>query len=771
MTDLFSGLVGFAILGMALFCLYRFIAWLAGPNPTPHRHGPFPPDMPLAELRQLEITARQIRQLVELGLLPQNTADFVLDRIAERRLQLRGQAPAAPTRKVERPPEAIQSDIPLLEPVPEEEPAAPPPRVTVPVEVSPPEPPPVSVHVWEPERTPIPEPAPTPIPAAPRRRLADVLTAFMEEKNILWGELVGGLLIVGCSIALVVSLWQTLAEIRYFPFAIMSGISLALFGAGLYTLHHWKLESTSRGLLAIAGLLVPLNLLVLAGLPRGQEGDAIDVAVSLSAVALFAWVLRSVGKVVAGGGGWLLSLAVVGTAGVSLVLPWLAEDTPEHGRVLLLCAGVLCFGLGVGWRFGQLPDGEMEATRANQSYLFLGLATFAAGACLAFFATQGAEVAVPLALAATPVVSAGLALHRRLAPDAGPARTGATGVSLGGTLVLVAAVVLAWTSPTNLLIVCCIGALVLALVAVRQEAPYLHAAAVPCLGLAALVAFFLLRGDLGAATVSATEMLWSLLHPDSALVLTALAVLLAGVAEMLIRAGRRADAMFLAASGLGLGVIALWLAGSQADEPGRAAIVYLAQGGVILLANGRWRREPLSYLGQALLLAGTVWLLMWGVPGRSPLWGLVLACETLALALLALWQKRREAVEDGVDALIRPCAVMAVVAGVCTVLAALVARDFPAGDLHSATALLLVAACLAWTRATTIPVGSWAAAALTWAGLTHFLGVVLPSGWVAHPWLTALLGWKGKRDASARRSPSRSHRRSSSAHCWRCRAC
>src|SRR5205814_462496 len=90
---------------------------------------------------------------------------------------------------------------------------------------------------------------------------------FMEESNILWGELVGGLLIVGCSIALVITLWQTLEHILYFPFFVFSSISVALFLAGWYTLHHWKLAATSRGLLVITLLLLPLNLLVLAGWP------------------------------------------------------------------------------------------------------------------------------------------------------------------------------------------------------------------------------------------------------------------------------------------------------------------------------------------------------------------------------------------------------------------------------------------------------------------------------------------------------------------------
>src|SRR5207244_2239994 len=99
------------------------------------------------------------------------------------------------------------------------------------------------------ETTPPPIPVATATAAEPSRSWSQMLAGFMEESNILWGELVGGLLIVGCSIALVISLWRTLEQIPYFPFLIFAAITAALFGAGRYTLSHWKLEATSRGLL------------------------------------------------------------------------------------------------------------------------------------------------------------------------------------------------------------------------------------------------------------------------------------------------------------------------------------------------------------------------------------------------------------------------------------------------------------------------------------------------------------------------------------------
>src|SRR5207248_4254585 len=101
---------------------------------------------------------------------------------------------------------------------------------------------------------------PTPL-AEPRARLTNLLSAFMEEKNIRWGELVGGLLIVCCSIALVISFWAQIAERPLLKFVLFNGVTAALFGVGMYTDRRWKIHTTSHGILVIATLLVPLNFL------------------------------------------------------------------------------------------------------------------------------------------------------------------------------------------------------------------------------------------------------------------------------------------------------------------------------------------------------------------------------------------------------------------------------------------------------------------------------------------------------------------------------
>jgi predicted transporter len=81
-------------------------------------------------------------------------------------------------------------------------------------------------------------------------------------------------LIVGSAVGLVISLRATLRDtIPYFPALIFMLITLAIYGAGMYTLRRWNLQATSRGVLIIALLLSPLNFvaaIVLSGPISGR---------------------------------------------------------------------------------------------------------------------------------------------------------------------------------------------------------------------------------------------------------------------------------------------------------------------------------------------------------------------------------------------------------------------------------------------------------------------------------------------------------------------
>ncbi|QDS96219.1 hypothetical protein FF011L_50270 [Roseimaritima multifibrata] len=109
-------------------------------------------------------------------------------------------------------------------------------------------------------------------PPPARRAFAEILSHFLVAHNIRWGELIAGLLIVFCSIGLVISLWSPLTEThRLLPSLVFLGGTLAIEGAGLYTLKRWRLRQTSRAVLTIASLLIPLS--VVTGMAVASAGE------------------------------------------------------------------------------------------------------------------------------------------------------------------------------------------------------------------------------------------------------------------------------------------------------------------------------------------------------------------------------------------------------------------------------------------------------------------------------------------------------------------
>ncbi len=298
-----------------------------------------------AQQGELDIAMRQIRGLQARGELDDDTAQRLRHLLEERQRLLRGEVATAKARAE-----------PVIQPGAIHGKALPSPSQ--------------EALPDSPLRAPVPEPAPVPVVAAslpvaeavpapnppPRQRFSGVLGGFMEERNILWGELVGGLLVVGCSLALVLTLWRSLEQLPYFPFLLFTALTAALFGAGQYTLHHWKLTSTSRGLLIIALLLLPLNLLVLGdtSAPRMAAVQAlgwVDPLVTLAALLLLAVITRAAGRDLMGsslswhpriGARELLVVAILGTAAVPLIGARLFEVTSAPRFLALAVLTVLC---------------------------------------------------------------------------------------------------------------------------------------------------------------------------------------------------------------------------------------------------------------------------------------------------------------------------------------------------------------------------------------------------------------------------------------------
>lgn len=461
-------------------------------------------------------------------------------------------------------------------------------------------------------------PAPAkPQPATPRRSLAEVLSTFMEERNIRWGELVGGLLIVCSSVALVISLWETLKTIPYFQFFIFVGVSAALFGVGLYTEHRWKLASTSRGILIISTLLVPLNFVAMAGTAR-TRWDLPAALTELAALAIFTVLVRQAGRVLVDGWHTWLTLAVVGGSGILLTVP----HQPALGWAVILAApAVALAAAGVGRAVIRLARRErVAADDAHRLFILLGCVMFTVAVALGLIVARSADrpaalnVLAPLiALSGTLVAVCGLFVMRATGTETDEAglRTTSTAVGLVGAAVMLAAVGLAWPLPAPMIAVALFDFAALACFAVRYRLAALHALANACLSLAYVAAAHVALGNLPPlerADPNLTLRLFASAQTGTSLV--GLFLALAAAAEFFSRRRRPSDALAYVG---GCGVVAavsLSLVAARGHLSGnadawRAAAVFAIYGVGCLALNVRWRR-PLATYGGAALVGGAL---------------------------------------------------------------------------------------------------------------------------------------------------------------------
>lgn len=200
------------------------------------------------------------------------------------------------------------------------------------------------------------------LPPRSRKPFSEVLNSFMEESNIRWGEIVGGLLIIGCSTALVVSLWSEISRIPVVKFLIFTTVTAALFGIGLYMEHRWKLPTTSRGILTIATLLVPLNFLAIAAVSGGtQSPGALVIGSELVAPAVFLCLVYFAGKVLTPSWPHLLVAGVLGSSVGQLLIRHFAS--PELSTGLLVALGtfpVACYVAAAVWMLKALAEREID---------------------------------------------------------------------------------------------------------------------------------------------------------------------------------------------------------------------------------------------------------------------------------------------------------------------------------------------------------------------------------------------------------------------------
>lgn len=233
---------------------------------------------------------------------------------------------------------------------------------------------------------------PDPKPRPPRKSLAEWSHSFMEERNIHWGELASGILIVGSALGLVISLRRELQDtIPYFPALLFLMISLAVHYAGVYTLKRWRLRSTSRGLLLISLLLVPLNFL--AGVLFNADSDSrrpltdpwLWIALATGTTGA-GWITWSASRYLLRKGHLALFLSVMLT-GLSVVvlnrMP-MTEENLTRGWTLLPVAAMIAGAFGsLAWILSQ--RGRASSHTPTRVWILSGITLFALGNVYALF--------------------------------------------------------------------------------------------------------------------------------------------------------------------------------------------------------------------------------------------------------------------------------------------------------------------------------------------------------------------------------------------------
>lgn len=513
-----------------------------------------------------------------------------------------------------------------------------------------------------------------PVAVSPaRRQFAEMLQAFMAEKNIRWGELVAGLLIVGSAVGLVISLRETLDRaIPYFPAMIFMLITLAIYGAGIYTLRRWNLRATSRGVLTIALLLTPLNFLAAIIMPAPDNPFAYALAVAVGLMA-GGWVTYSAGRALMPHGWWRLTSVVLATSAGQLLIDRLARPGLTLAQTSLLAAlplgGFLVATVTQIQR--AMPWWHLSGRRARQLLLVLGISAFALAAPLGLLISESgplrgaiAQLGPTFSLVAAVVLATGLLIHRRItAPRLAAMRTTGTALAVAGAMLMGAAVVFAWPRPDLLIAVGLTNAAILIILAVRGGLPILHTAAVACLALALLVGFHAVQGKLPAESDAAgRQLLETLLLGRNSLVLTVLALASCGASLAWLRWERRSDALgyLLGAAGLAAAslVVAVYAGFGPGGDPDLTTPVFAFYAAATILAaaflplplgrNELPTRQALTWLGSGLLLvtlihglwvnaAVTRWLteLMWK-PQRPLLAALMSHADICAMLALVL---------------------------------------------------------------------------------------------------------------------------------------
>ena len=455
-------------------------------------------------------------------------------------------------------------------------------------------------------------------PSPPRKPFTEVIAAFMEESNIRWGEIIGGLLIIGCSTALVVSLWTAISSIPVLKFLIFTTVTAALFGVGLYTEHRWKLPTTSRGILTTATLLVPLNFLAIAAVSGGTSPpDVLLIISELVAPAVFLCLVYFAGRVLTPEWPHLLTAGVLGSSiGQLLVRHFAAPDVSHTLLVALGAFPVICYVGSTAWMLRQtLARREIREQDTTSIFITLGALTFAAALPFGLLLYKGGPIGMSMmylaplvSLGGLPALAMGTILWRRISKrELLVHRMAGTTLAIIGTLSVLLGMILAWPNPASIVPAALLNFAVFTALAVWLEIPVGHFVASLCFGLAYIVLFHVMSRHVSWENLRVTSLLGVAISISSGQALSLLFVLFLAASEWLAGKRRGLDSNAYLSAAVLVGILSLLLVsvfglGINGDPKAVSFVFALYAVGAFWIA---WRRRPVafSWIGSALLLA------------------------------------------------------------------------------------------------------------------------------------------------------------------------
>ena len=500
------------------------------------------------KLKDLATTERVITQFFSDGKLSDEIYQQLMKRILDERATLLSPRSAAPKTEPVRPSTRI-----VTPPPPQPPPREAPPSVVTSEPVDDEvvfKPVPSFINKEEPE--PVYEPPPPPPP--PRRPFSEVLNSFMEESNIRWGEIIGGLLIIGCSTALVVSLWAQISQIPVLKFLIFTTVTAILFGIGLYTEHRWKLPTTSRGILTIATLLVPLNFLAIAAVSASNTSGALVIGSELLAPAIFLCLVYFAGRVITPGCAHILSAGVLGSSiGQLLVRHFASLDGPPLLLIFLGAFPVLCYVVTVALALRVvLHDREIDASETTTVFTVLGAMSFAAllpfGLLLYKSGPLGMSMmylAPIVTLWGLPMVATGAILWKRIKNrELVASRTTGTALGILGLMIVLAGMMLAWPNPSSIVPAALLNFAIFTVLAVALRIPFAHLIAAICFALAYVVTFHVFAGSMTWVNLRVMSLLNTTLSLTTGQALVGAFALFLAASEWLSRRRRKHDSFY-----------------------------------------------------------------------------------------------------------------------------------------------------------------------------------------------------------------------------------